>query len=225
MKDKAIELKKLFNEIDPRDRNELLKWFALAYYYNDSLVNLGVYDEVYDKLCEYYLPLTEDKDALQTLKEIKQKNRRRTPKVISHIIVEQIMIGIKGKIGIDRAVRNILFNYHEKYNSEFVEELYMKMLKEYIGEEVFVSGYHTGQALLVKGTLNEVNDYNSIKVDDESYNFIGYEYYIASINDKKGTVIYYNKNSYDLSKLSAPEDIETARSVLFNHAGTKKYGR
>ena len=223
--DKALELKKLFKSIDINNKNELLKWFALAYYYNDSLVETGVYDEVYKDLSTTYKPITEDINALQSLKDIKEGNKRKTITNMSYIIIEQIMIGLKGGIGLDRAVRDMLFNYHDHYNKEFVSELYMKMLKERIGDKVYLVGRYDMQPLLINGILKDVSANNSVNIDDETYNFIGYQYYIKSIYDENKKVLFFNTSEYPMNELIDSSDIETAKKHLFAIKSTKKHTR
>ena len=125
----VIDLNKELHKIDIEDKNELLKWFMKAYYVNDILASptFDFYSGVYELLKDKYLPITEDIKTIELKREIKEGSKNPTQIREATLLIGQIMIGIKGKIGITHDVIKELINYHSKYNPEFLNELYMKV--------------------------------------------------------------------------------------------------
>ena len=221
---KLSELEAKVFSLKLEERNELLKWFAEAYYYNDELLKDGVYDEIFIRLLSKYKPLTEDIIGLEFLKKIKKGERKPNQTDMSFIVLEQIMIGLKGELGLDveHGIYGMLFDYHAKYNKDFINELYMEHLKDNIGNKVYVVGRNDKQPILEAGELQAVDDYHSVKVNNQDINFIGYKHYIKTIKDDDNRVLYYNGNDYTMNMLVEPEDIATQTIILFNKDNVQK---
>ena len=215
--EKIIELERRVYELSIDDRNEILKWLAEAYYYNNELKEHGVFDELYIMLSSKYKPLTEDPKALELVKEVGKGDKEPSMNTMSLIVLEQIMIGLKGGLGLDteHGIDKMLFDYHFKYNRDFINQIYMNQLHNKIGDKVYVVGKHERVPLLETGTLDDVEDYKSVKVNGTDYNFLGYKHYIRSISDENKNVLYYNGSDYDPALLIEPGEIQGAKTRLF----------
>ncbi|MCR4581293.1 MAG: hypothetical protein K5666_02145 [Bacilli bacterium] len=97
------------------------------------------------------------------------------------------MIGIKGNIGIDKAVLPMLFDYHLKFNYEFINSLFDSKLKEQLGNDVFLSGKDKNQSIVENGVLKDFDE-DSVSIDDKEIE----ETKIIKIEDAKKRVLYYN---------------------------------
>lgn len=221
---KLSEIETSVFSLDIEDRNELLKWFAQAYYHNDELLEHGVYDEIYIRLSSKYKPLTEDAKVLELLKNIKQGKKEATVNNMSLIVLEQIMIGLKGELGLDvkNGIDKMLFDYHSRFNKEFINELYMEHLESNVGKKVVIVGRYEKQPMLETGMLEEVEPYRSVKVNGQDIKFIGFKHYIKSIRDEDNRVIFNNANNYDMRNLVEPEDINTEKVILFSKKVAQK---
>lgn len=181
------ELKrKLFNT-DINDRNELLKCFIEIYYYNEELVQEGFYQLLFNRLKDVYKPITEDDKTIQLLRKMKNGEVESNQDNLSLVIIEQLMIGIKGNIGIDKAVLPMLFDYHLKFNYEFINSLFDSKLKEQLGNDVFLSGKDKNQPIVENGVLKDFDE-DSVSIDDKEIE----ETKIIKIEDAKKRVLYYN---------------------------------
>ena len=215
--EKLSELEVKVYELSIEDRNEILKWLAEAYYYNEELKRDKIYDELYIMLSSKYKPLTEDPEALQLVKEVGKGDKEPSMRAMSLIVLEQIMIGLKGGLGLDteHGIDKMLFDYHFKFNKDFINSIYMNQLHNKIGDKVYVVGKHERVPLLETGILEHVDDYKSVTVNGTEYGFLGYKHYIRSISDDDKNVLYYNGNDYDISLLIEPGDIQGAKTRLF----------
>ena len=122
--------------IDVNDYNGILKLLVEAYDYNDELVEQGFYKELYKRLKDTYKPLTEDNKTLKLYRNIKDGRALLTVDNYGLIMIEELMIFIKGNKGVDPAVVGRLFNYHNKVNRKFIKDYYTEKMKANIGKDV-----------------------------------------------------------------------------------------
>ena len=214
----VIDLNKELHKIDIEDKNELLKWFMKAYYVNDILASptFDFYSCVYELLKDKYLPITEDIKTIELKREIKEGSKNPTQSREATLLIGQIMIGVKGKIGITHDVIKELINYHSKYNPEFLNELYMKEIKNNIGKNVHITGRHGNVPFIEEGVIEKVNKNNFVTIDNYEGNipFVGFKHYIIQIKDKEGKVIYNNPIVIDPNTLIDTEDITSAKHKI-----------
>ena len=215
-----------FNEIEIEDKNELLKFFIKAYYNNDRLLlpyaeEHGLYDDIYNRLSGLYKPVTEDKQALYFKNELKKNPEEGNQDMEAFLIIEQIMVGLKGHIGVTKDVANDLLKYHNKYNKEFLIEMFMNELIYNIGNEVKVVGKNNGKYIMENGVLKDVSRGNYIELYDSNavIPFIGFKQYLIEVKDKYDKVLYRNYEELDLNKLIDTSDIDEAKYKVM---GVKK---
>lgn len=218
-----------FKDIDIENKNELLKFFTRAYYNNERLLipyaeEHGLYDDIFNKLSGLYKPVTEDKQALFLKSELKKNPDQADQEMEAFLIIEQIMVGLKGHIGVTKDVVNELLRYHYKYNKEFVIELFMDELTESIGNEVKVVGKNNGKYIMENGVLREVNPGNFIELYENKkvIPFIGFKQYLIEVKDKYDKVLYRNYEDLDLNKLIDTTDIDEAKYKVM---GVKKQSK
>ena len=148
------ELKDKLMNIDIDNTNEILKLLVHAYYYNDELIQEGFYKDLYERLKVKYKPLTEDKETLEIYKKIKDNKVELTVEKYAFIMLEQLMIFIKGNLGIDVAIIERLLNYHNTVNKKFSKELYADKIKENIGNKVVAVVNNNNHQSIESGELS-----------------------------------------------------------------------
>ena len=230
----VLELQAEYNEIDKTSINELLKWFMKAYFYNDEIIKAGMYrDEEHDDVNTIYTdliklgykPITEDKEGLKLLKDIKEEKTKKDAKNVGYIRLEQILPFIKGNKGIDRSNINWLLEYHYKYNREFLYDLLMQSMANNIGNKVVVTGLHYNEPMIEIGEKVDIKDEDYIVLnqhgEDKIYKFIGSGYYITRIHldDETNTTLYFNPNNYVISNLITPNHVAVETRKLFDSKG------
>ena len=226
------ELQEILNEflkIDIDDKDPLLQFFLTAYYKNDVLqMKLSdgktLCQSMYERLKTLYKPITEDPKALK-FKEMAKKDSTRTNQDIDgFLLIEQIMVGLKGGIGITRDVINELIKYHYKYNKNFVSKLFMEELNNHVGQEIVVVGKHDNQMIIEEGIIDSVDNCNFIKIKnhDKDIPFIGFKHFIIEIKTPDGIVLYRNLEDLDINRLINNEDIDEAKHKVMGVKNKKQ---
>ena len=190
-----MELEELKNElmnIDINDCNGLLKLLVQAYYYNDILIESGFYKELYKRLKDTYKPLTEDKEGLLLYRDLKDKKKNLTVDNYSLVMLEQLMIFIKGNLGIDVAIVEKLFEYHNRVNKDFIKDLYTSKIKENIGNKVVAIVDNNNHQAIESGRLSYDG---GVTIDDKKMNNNVYK-----IQAGKKIVYYYQNNKVNKNK-------------------------
>ena len=148
------ELKDKLMNIDIDNTNEILKLLVHAYYYNDELIQEGFYKDLYERLKVKYKPLTEDKEVLDLYRKVKNSKTELAVNAYALIMLEQLMIFIKGNVGIDVAIVERLLNYHNRVNKKFIKDLYTDKIKENIGNRVIAIVDNNHHQTLESGKLS-----------------------------------------------------------------------
>jgi small nuclear ribonucleoprotein (snRNP)-like protein len=207
-----IDLYKELKSIDLDNKDELLKWFLKLYYSYNNMSNSKEFNEsIYELLKDKYKPIVEDQNLLRIRKGLNIGTIEHTKKIDAAVLIGQIMIGIKGGIGITRDVINELLRYHAKYNNEFLNEKYMEEMHERVGTRVVVLGRHEKKSFFEEGVLESVDDYNNLTLSnyEGKIPFIGQEHYIIEIKDKMAeTILFHNYGKISTADLTKPDDIK-----------------
>ena len=229
MENISIKFNKEFKNINPENKNELLKFFMKAYYYNDELLkpyagDINVYDDIEKELHNLYKPITEDPIALLKKDNIKKGLEESSQDKEALFLIEQIMVGLKGNIGVTKDVIDELIKYHTKYNHEFLTNLYMEELSNSVGNEVHIVGRHDNAPFIEEGKINKVDNCNFITIDNYEGDipFVGFKHYIIQIKDKDGRVIYKNTDQLDVNRLIDPDDIQATKYRILGVKSNKK---
>lgn len=222
----TVDLNKEINNIDISNRNELLKWFMKAYYHNEELSS-SFWESVYLLLNPLYKPITEDIETIELKRNIKEGKVNPTQLREALILIGQIMIGVKGKIGVTQDVINDLIKYHSKYNKEFLTNLYMEELNNSIGEEVHITGKHEQENFIENGKVKEVDSCNFVTIDNYDGNipFVGFKHFIIQIKDKDNKIIYSSPANIDVNELDSPSDINAAKYKILGVKDKSKKAR
>ena len=75
----------------------------------------GLYDDIFKNLSTLYKPVTEDKQALYIKNALKDNPEEATQDMEAFLIIEQIMVGLKGHIGVTKDVVNDLLKYTAQF--------------------------------------------------------------------------------------------------------------
>lgn len=120
-------------------------------------------------------------------------------------IIALILKSIKEHKSIDLTVQSFIKIFNEKFNAEDIFNLMMERLKNNIGTRIVATIVVNNEFILKVGTLNQVNDYVSIIIDEETIPFIGKNVAISKINNINGNSLYNNSRvipSMDLSNVT-----------------------
>lgn len=130
-------------------------------------------------------------------------------------IIALILKSIKEHKSIDLTVQSFIKIFNEKFNAEDIFNLMMERLKNNIGTRIVATIVVNNEFILKVGTLNQVNDYVSITIDEEIIPFIGKNVAISKINNINGNSLYNNSRVIPSMDLSNATNITRLNEEIF----------
>lgn len=130
-------------------------------------------------------------------------------------IIALILKSIKEHKSIDLTVQSFIKIFNEKFNAEDIFSLMMERLKNNIGTRIVATIVVNNEFILKVGTLNQVNDYVSITIDEEIIPFIGKNIAISKINNINGNSLYNNSRVIPSMDLSNATNITRLNEEIF----------
>lgn len=130
-------------------------------------------------------------------------------------IIALILKSIKEHKSIDLTVQSFIKIFNEKFNAEDIFSLMMERLKNNIGTRIVATIVVNNEFILKVGTLNQVNDYVSITIDEEIIPFIGKNVAISKINNINGNSLYNNSRVIPSMDLSNATNITRLNEEIF----------
>lgn len=130
-------------------------------------------------------------------------------------IIALILKSIKEHKSIDLTVQSFIKIFNEKFNAEDIFNLMMERLKNNIGTRIVATIVVNNEFILKVGTLNQVNDYVSITIDEEIIPFIGKNIAISKLNSINGNSLYNNSRVIPSMDLSNSTNITRLNEEIF----------
>lgn len=130
-------------------------------------------------------------------------------------IIALILKSIKEHKSIDLTVQSFIKIFNEKFNAEDIFSLMMERLKNNIGTRIVATIVVNNEFILKVGTLNQVNDYVSITIDEEIIPFIGKNIAISKLNSINGNSLYNNSRVIPSMDLSNATNITRLNEEIF----------
>lgn len=130
-------------------------------------------------------------------------------------IIALILKSIKEHKSIDLTVQSFIKIFNEKFNAEDIFNLMMERLKNNIGTRIVATIVVNNEFILKVGTLNQVNDYVSITIDEETIPFIGKNIAISKLNSINGNSLYNNSRVIPSMDLSNATNITRLNEEIF----------
>ena len=130
-------------------------------------------------------------------------------------IIALILKSIKEHKSIDLTVQSFIKIFNEKFNAEDIFSLMMERLKNNIGTRIVATIVVNNEFILKVGTLNQVNDYVSITIDEEIIPFIGKNIAISKLNSINGNSLYNNSRVIPSMDLSNSTNITRLNEEIF----------
>lgn len=193
------------NELDKLDLTNplvILEWF---YKISDAFVMFElpeVSDLVYQKLSSSgYVGVISDEEEAKTYYSLIE-SRMINMDDLARNIISLVLKRLKNHQVFDLTIISFINIFNEKFNNEAVFRLMMQRLRSNIGSRVVVNVITNNDFSLRVGTLNQVDDFVSITLDDEVIPFIGFNLAINKIASLNGSSLYNNSRvipSIDLS--------------------------
>lgn len=202
-----------FKQLDVSDTKELLGWFYDATEYN-SLFEIPTADTfIAKRIQDAGYPITLDKakyfvsinDFLNgKVSELRELELALIATIMSHIIMGEQL---------DMVTISLLRIYNLTYNKEKTTSKMMKNMREYIGNQVVCVGYRDSERYFINGRLDDVQDFESITVDDIVYQFVGENEALSTVRSSDGKELYTNiliKSDYKLQDEKSLNDLSYA---------------
>ena len=134
---------------------------------------------------------------------------------MSFLVLEQIL-SLVNKDSSD-LILEMLYEYHFKFNKQFIMGLYNEFLTKNVGNDVTVVISKPNEYPTITGKLNEYKNKESIKVDENIIPFVGYKSYIKEIKNDDQELLYFNDSKLDPTTLIEDVDVQEELNNLFDN--------
>ena len=215
--DEINELLISFSELEIRDAKAVLGWFYKAIYYNSMYDNEKISSFLYGELASIgYESVEPDREYIKSFYKMLNKSTEMDDLKIANALISQIMAYLKQSRSFDESLNSYIKFYNEKFNSAEINKDMMKALRENIGSKVVFVRLKDGNYEMVSGTIDALEEYKAIIIDQERYPFIGYNTGIKTIYSIEGKYLYNNE------LLSKNTNLESFQAI--NELNYKTFG-
>lgn len=215
----------LINEFDKASFNgtlSILEWFYKALNYK-SLFEGDFAETIYKRLIERgYTEVLNPVDELNCYKALIQTSNDLNSEKVGYTIISLLLKNINEKTPISPDLAQFVEIYNETFNKEKTHAGMMKNIQDSIGENVVFVIIRDGRIELLTGTLNEVDPYHSVTIDEERYPFIGFNIEINKITNQDGKVLFNNHLASTTDMLDDANVIEKKNLKLFGNNYNKE---
>ena len=203
------------DKVDLTNPLVVLEWFCKI---RDAFVMFElteVSDLVYNKLISQgYREVISNEEEIKTYYSL-VNSRMMNMDDLSRNIIALILKQLKEHKALDLTITSFINMFNEKFNTEDIFNLMMERLKNNIGIRIVATIVVNNEFILKVGTLNQVNDYVSITVDEETIPFIGKNIAISKINSINGNSLYNNSRVIPSMDLSNATNITRLNEEIF----------
>ena len=192
MKD-VKKLMERFDTLDLQNVKDVLEWFYDTQEYRSMFEDADIADHIRTRLLEsgYSKTLT-PRDELDIYEKLIKKSDDVDEEEVGKLIVSQLLTFLTNKDEISIVLWSFIEIYNELYNKEKTTSKMMQNVREYIDKDVVCVGFHANKSLFLTGVLEEVNDFDSIRLAGDIYTFIGDDTAISGIYTPEGKTLYRN---------------------------------
>lgn len=210
------------NEVNINDASSILMWFYRTRDANVMFETYEVSDYVYNRLISAgYEEIQKSEDMREVIKLINGNSENGNKNILARRIISIILMKIRHHESLDLSTISLVEMYNETYNKERAFSYMMERLHESIGLKVTFDVIRDGDFCLLRGVLNEVNDYKSITVDGVKYPFIDINTAIRRITTSSGNVLFNNGGINTRTNLADVEEVKRLGEETFKD----KYGQ
>lgn len=200
------------------ETQDILYWFNKAKNYKIIFEDKDISRDLYNRLilsgyCEINSPLEE----LECLKQLMKKDLSTDEKKIGNMLISLILKSLKNAQALSSALEQLLAIYNETYNKELIFSQMMNNLQDAVGESVTFIIIENQEPILKTGTINRVQNYEYVIIDNEKIPFIGYGIEINKITTNYGKMLYNNSRASISDNLTDSEEISRKRTELFGY--------
>lgn len=204
---KINELIKEFDQIDHENIPDLMAWIYKTLNYKLMYENPSIETFIAKKLkSKGYPSASNRKETELSFFKMLKKDSEFTPEEIATKILSMYIHDLEVNDSVDEALSTYIKHYNENYNQERIIADMMKMLKENNGTRVVYVKYRDGELITLNGTINGVEEYQSVTINGERIPFIGNNIGIKTIFSTDGKYLYNNNL---LTKESNLENFES----------------